>query len=138
MISLIIDISILITLLVVAFRAAISIRKNHDIFAEYNQSTILALLVLIDPLGPLLLILGSPYIPKLYLFTLVIACFIPQLIIGRRQNRVFELSGTDKTDTAREALSIVNVGALIGLIYTSVYIVIHVSTHSLDYGNYGT
>ena len=106
----------MVTLLVIAFRAATAIRKQRKLFAEYGQSTILAFLVFIYPLGPLLLFAGSPFIPKLFLFPLVTVCFIPQLMIGRRQNKAFELSATDKTNSAKESLSTVNLGALTGLI----------------------
>jgi len=129
------DIVIFITLLVISYKASGSIRKNSEILKELDQSNILSILVFIYPVGPLLLFTGS-FIPVMVLYPLVAACFVPQLVIARKQINALSCTGTDRADEAKEALSFASLGAMIGLIYLSAGMVMTLAAHSVASGYY--
>ncbi len=122
-----IDLVIFITLLVIAIKAYRTIKENSNIFDEFNQSKILSALVLLYPLGPLLLLLGEAMFPRILLFVIVAACYLPALIIANRQNKAFECAGTDRVTAAKSGVSYASVGALAGLIYLSVVVVLSIA-----------
>lgn len=131
-----INIAILITFLVIAFRASNALRKNSHIFYEYKLITSLPVLVFLYPVGPLLLLAGN-LLHAFYLYPLAIFCYIPQLIIARRNSLILETAGTDRVDDAKSALTLTTLGALAGLLYLLAAMILSFSVYGLDFSNYG-
>lgn len=136
MLSLIIDFTVIITLFYISYKASREILSNRKIFTEFNQSLILAIIVFIYPLGPILLYVGSFYVYKIILFPVLALCYLPQLLIAMKQTKIFEVAGTDRVNNAKEALSLVTVGSILGLIYVSIYVIIHYAVNNLDNSYY--
>ena len=116
--------AITLILLVLAYRSSRAILKNKLIFREFNETIILALLVCLYPLVPFLSVVLSPILEKTILYPLLLMFFIPQILIARKQAEVFEKSGTDRVEPAKKALNLVVVGAIIGVIYVLLHIII--------------
>lgn len=116
--------AIFITLIVIAVKASKAIRAQSDTFAEFEQSKILAFLVFLYPAGPIFMNLSGAWFPAILVFALVATCYIPALVIARKQNSAFQMAGTDRVRASKEALTSVVSGAIIGLIYLSVVIVL--------------
>lgn len=124
------DLAIFITLLVIALKASKAIRTQSAIFTEFEQSNVLALLVFLYPAGPIIKILGGAYFPAVMVFGLTTICYIPALVIARKQISVFQVAGTDRVRTSKDALTSVVSGAFIGLIYLSVVLVLTIAFSS--------
>ena len=118
------DLAIFITLFVIALKASNAIRTQSVIFTEFEQSNILALLVFLYPAGPIIKNLRGLYFPAVLVFGLAALCYIPALVIARKQSSVFQMAGTDRVRKSKEALTSVISGALVGLIYLSVVMVL--------------
>jgi len=129
------DIAILITLLFITYKSSKSLRDSSEIFKEFNVSRVLSVLVFIYPLGPLLLIFGSTQ-PRILLYLLVAACYLPQLVIARNQINTLSLFGTDRVKEATDALSLAWLGAIVGLIYLAVVLIIVFSVFSFATSNH--
>jgi hypothetical protein len=110
------DLLLLIVFVVMAIRIVMSVLRNSTIFAEFQQSMALALLAPLFPIGPLvLLLLRGHSIP--FAVTAASACYIPALVLARRQLRVFEHAGTDRVKEAMSAAYQALGTAIAGLIY---------------------
>ena len=136
MTSLIIDFGIIFTLIYISYKASSGILKNKEIFKEFNQSMLLSVIVYVYPLGPVFLYVGSLFLYKNILFPLLVLIYVPQLLIAKKQMKAFEMSGTDRVFGAKDALSFVTVGSILGLIYISIYAIIHYAVNNLDYSHY--
>ena len=124
--------AITLILLVLAYRSSRAILKNKLIFREFNETIILALLVCLYPLAPFLLVVLSPIIDKTLLFSMLLMFYIPQIFIARKQAEVFERSGTDKVEPAKKALNLAMIGAIIGVTYVLIHIIIFFAVNNLD------
>ena len=131
-----IDIAILITLLIVSYKSSKSIRDNTEIFSEFNLSKVLIILVFLYPFGPVLLFIFGAILPQALLYPLVAACFLPQLVISNKQSNALSLSGTDRVKEAKDALSLASLGAIIGLIYLTVVIIMTYGITSIATSNH--
>ena len=129
-------IAITLILFVLAYRSSRAVLKNKIIFKEFNETIILSLLVWLYPLVPFLLFLLSPLIEKVYLHPILLMFYIPQILIARKQNRAFEFSGTDRVNPAKEALNTVVIGAIIGIIYLSLHIIMFFAVNKLNNSYY--
>jgi len=129
------DIAIFITLLIITYKSSKSLSDSSEIFKEFNVSRVLSVLVFIYPLGPLLLIFGSMQ-PHILLYLLVAACFLPQLVIARKQINALNLLGTNRVKGATDALSLAWLGAIIGLIYLAVVLIMIFSISSVATSNH--
>lgn len=118
------DLAIFVTLLVIAISASKAIRTQSVIFAEFEQSNVLAFMVFLFPAGPLIMIFGAAIFPAIVVFILAAICYIPALLIARRQKSAFQMAWTDRVRASREALTGVISVAFIGLIYLSVVAVL--------------
>ena len=129
------DIAILITLLYISYKASKSLRNESEVLKEFNISNTLSFLVFIYPLGPVLLIFGA-VIPHIILYPLVAACFLPQLLLAIKQKSLLELTGTDRANKAKEALSLASLGAIVGLLYLAVVLVLVFAITSVATSNH--
>ena len=128
-------IAVFITLLVISYRSAKAIRNNSNILEEFKQSKILSILVFIYPIGPLLMYTSS-VIPLVIIYPLAAACYIPQLIIARKQNEILSCTGTDRVYEVKKAISLASLGALIGLVYLSAGLIMTIATYSVSTSHY--
>ncbi len=118
------DIAFLILFCVMAVRIAKSISREAAIFREFKQSRMLAILVFLFPIGPIMLFAGPRFFGSPLQFLASAACFVPALMVARRNNRVFGSAGTDRVKKAKNAVSEAFSTALGGLIYVCVMFVI--------------
>ena len=129
------DIALFITLLYIAYKASKSLNKEPEILNEFGISKILSLLVYIYPLGPILLIFGA-VIPQIFLYPIVAGCYLPQLILAKKQSLILESVGTNRVKELENGISLAIIGAIIGLIYLGFIIIISISSHYVVSSHY--
>jgi hypothetical protein len=112
-----IDITLFIALLVLGIRAFVALRREAAIRLEFGQSSLLDGLVLLYPLGPVALLVGSAYMPRALVFVCVAAFFIGAMFVASRQRNALECAGTDRVKGALSATSSATLGAMVGVIY---------------------
>jgi hypothetical protein len=112
-----IDFALLITLLVLAVRAFVTLRRESAVRREFGQSSLLDGLVLLYPLGPVAMLIGSRFVPQALLFACVGALFIAALFVASKQRNALECAGTDRVKGALAATSSATLGAIVGVIY---------------------
>jgi hypothetical protein len=121
------DIALLIFFSVMAYRIATAINRETKIFREFQQPRTLALLAMLFPFGPLVLLIGLSRLPFPLAFIGAAACYIPALYIARRLGLAFERAGTDRVKAAQDAISQAVSTSFVGLIYVSIYMVFSVA-----------
>lgn len=114
------DLALLILFCVMAYRVIRGVRREAPVLKEFGQSQWLALVALLFPLGPLVLLFGSVWLGAVIAFPLAFACYVPALFVARNQSRALESSGTDRVQRAQSTMSQAFVTAFIGLAYVVV------------------
>ncbi len=115
-----------------AFKIYRQLRREKFILSEFKQSGTLALLVLLFPVGSLVMLLGSYAIPFPFAFILATGCYIPTLLIARRQLRSLETAGTDRVQTAQSAISSAFGTALVGMVYVAIVFAISFAAKNIN------
>jgi uncharacterized membrane protein len=91
------------TFCAVTLRTARAVRRERAIYAEFGQTTALMLLVLPFPLAWPLAWFAGLALPHFFAWAFAALCFLPALLLGRRQMQVFERCGTSRAQGAEEA-----------------------------------
>lgn len=118
------DLLLVIVFGIMSYRVAAAVRREARVLNEFKQTTNLAWLVLLFPLGPLVLLAGAARLPFPVAFLVAAACYVPALLLARRQNHVLEAARTDRVRRARTATSQVVVLGFAGLAYVAVALII--------------
>jgi hypothetical protein len=105
---------------IMALRISKVIRAEARVLAEFGQSRALATLVWLFPLGPYVALFGSFYTPFPVAFIAAAGCYLPALLVARRQSQALETSGTDRVRVARAAITEAFGTALAGVIFLAV------------------
>lgn len=126
------DIALLIVFCVMAYRIATAIYRESPIFREFKQPRALALVVMLFPFGPVMLLAGATRLPFPLAFIGAAACYVPALLIARRLGHAFEKSGTDRVKKAQAATSLAFGTALGGLIYTALLFLFAIAVASMS------
>lgn len=130
------DLILLLGFIYVAVRVVSSVRRESEVFREFSQPRILALLVFLFPVGPIALIVLPHRVGWLPAAVLGAACYLPALISSRRLVSAFDRSGTNRTTVALKTAHEAFGAALVGLIYVSVFVVLSAGVSSV--GGYGS
>jgi uncharacterized membrane protein len=128
------DIALFAFFAVMAYRIAQSVRREAHILAEFKQPQTLGLLVLLFPLGPLVLLVGSLLTPFPVAHIAAVFCYLPALIGARRQARALETAGTDRVQRAQTAISQAFGTALVGLGYVAVVFALAFGVRAIGQG----
>ena len=105
---------------VVAYRLSAALSRESSILAEFGQTKALTFAVLLFPLGPMLLILAPLVLPSLVALMAAAVCYLPALLVARKQDRALQMSGTDRVNAARSTVESSFGAALAGLLYVVV------------------
>ena len=114
------DIAAFIFFSVMSYRIAWAVRHEASILGEFKQSQSLAVLVLLYPLGPIVLLVGSVLTPFPIAYLVAVSCYVPALLTARRQSLALETAGTDRVRNAQAAISQAFGIALTGVCYVAV------------------
>jgi hypothetical protein len=99
-----------------ALRISKTLRDEAVTLEIYELPRTLHVLVFLFPVGPSILFYGSFHVPlALSAFTASL-CYVPVLIIARRQARKLQTAGTDRVAKAESAISEAFGVALVGVI----------------------
>lgn len=122
-----------ITVIVMAIRSFLAIRKESSLFVEFHQKNkLLILTVLLYPLGALVVSVGEYLLPRTIVFVSAILCFLPGLLISRKITNALDCAGTDRVKMAKEAASPAFLGAMVGLIYLVALLAVSIVANSLS------
>jgi hypothetical protein len=114
------DVLVLIFFGVMSYRIFSSLRRESSLFSDYKQSQKIRLLILLFPLGPLVLFLGSMLLHPPFSHLIALCCYVPTMFVARQQTRGFETAGTDKVQNVLIVLNQAFGIGLAGLIYVAV------------------
>jgi predicted ABC-type exoprotein transport system permease subunit len=124
-----IEIFILIVMTVAAIRSAKSLRRDKALFQEFSAPETLLPFIYLFPLGPLALLVLPMFVGILPAALVALACYVPALYFLKPIRAVFERSGTDRTKGVQDALSIVFITGVGGVVYviarTSIILLVH-------------
>jgi hypothetical protein len=112
-----IEIIVLIVMTVAAVRSANTLRRQRALFREFNASETIIPLIYLFPIGPLVLLVFPMFVGVFSSALLALACYLPALYLLRSIRAVFEQSGTDRTKEIQDALSIIFITGLGGVVY---------------------
>lgn len=116
------DIVLLIFFIVMTFRVVQGVTKEASIFNEFNQSKKLVILSLLFPVGPILLLTLTHRLGWLPSVVLASCCYLPSLLISRKQGEAFQRSGTDRTKKAEGITDQAFLASMVGLIYIVIFL----------------
>ena len=111
------EIVLLIVMSVAAIRASLTLRKNQALFVEFGSSQVVVPLILLFPLGFVALLVLPAWTGLLPAGAIAIACFFPGLLALKRARFVFERTGTDRTKAVQDALAVVFITGMGGVVY---------------------
>lgn len=112
---------------VMSYRVFPALRRQAAVLAEFGQAPSLAYWTLLFPLGVLILMIGSYYLIFLLAYILALACYLPAMVISRRQARALDRAGTDRVQKAQAALNLAFGTALVGVIYVAMNFILAVA-----------
>ncbi len=112
-----IEIFVLIIMSVAAVRSANSLRRERALFQEFNAPETLVPLIYLFPVGPLVLLLIPMLVGLLPAALVALACYLPALYFLKPVRAIFERSGTDRTKGIQDALGVVFITGLGGVVY---------------------
>ena len=118
----------------VAVHAAIAIRREAKVLAEFGQSTALAGIVWLFPLGPLLLEFGPRTMQFPLPQSLALACYLPAIAVARKQIRALEAARNERTRGAQHAAERVFGIAVAGVLYVLVSLGMAIAMRSAQGG----
>lgn len=127
-----IEIALFCTLVFLAGRGFIALRRESSIRREFGQSRTLDTLALALPLAPFVVLFGQRIAPGSVVFGLVGALFFVTLIVASRQRRALECAGTDRTKAAIDATSTITLASIVGVIYLSFVGIFVFVAHFID------
>ena len=113
------DIILVVVFVVVSFRLTAALLRESAVLAEFAQSRSLVFAVALFPVGPLLL-LASPAMPLPLTIFAASGCYLPSMVIARRQDRALQRAGTDRVNMVRAVIERCFGSALAGLLYVVV------------------
>lgn len=113
------QVGFLILLCIMAIRIAMAVLRESAIFREFNQSRALGAVVLLYPLGPLVVLIGTWKLGAVLAFALSAACYVPGFMIARRVGNALERAGTDRVKEARSVATQALGTAIAGFIYVA-------------------
>ncbi|MFK5893907.1 MAG: hypothetical protein QM504_11865 [Pseudomonadota bacterium] len=129
------DIILFITLLYIAYKSSKTINNESEILKEFSISKALSFLVYIYPAGPILVIF-SAVVPQVILYPIVAACYLPQLILAKKQSIILERAGTNRVKELEKGLTLAIIGAIIGLAYLCFIIIVSISSYYVSTTHY--
>jgi hypothetical protein len=109
----------IITFAVIGFQVATAVKRESEIFQEFNQSKSVGWYSLLFPLGPII------YFTTVYRFgwlpaiVLTVFCYLPALITAKKRIAVFERAGTDRVRNAQNATTKAFGAAIAGLVFAA-------------------
>ena len=118
------ELLLLLVMSVAAVRAGLTLRRNRALFVEFGSPQIVVPLIFLFPLGFVVLLVLPTWVGLLPTGAVAVACFIPGLFALKRARFVFERSGTDRTKAVQDALAIVFITGLGGVVYVLASIVV--------------
>lgn len=113
------DIALLVFFVTMAYRVYIGVKREAGILREFGHTTTLARVAMLFPLGPVILLVGPSRFAFPIAYILAAGCYLPALLIARRNGRTLELTGTDRVQRAQAVVSQAMVSSLVGLAYVS-------------------
>lgn len=102
-----------------AFRIVTAVKRESEIFREFNQSKSFGWLSLLFPLGPVIYLTTVYRLGWLPAVMLAICCYMPALVTAKKIISVFDRAGTDRVRNAQNAATQTFGTAVAGLIYTA-------------------
>jgi hypothetical protein len=99
-----------------ARRISRTLRQEAITLEVYEMSQSLAILVYLFPIGPIVLFYGHFLAPFPLSFALAACCYLPALVVARRQSRALQAAGTDRVHKAGTAVAEAFGIALVGKI----------------------
>jgi len=129
MVGILLDIIIILFFSITAFKIFLSVKREKEIFMEFNQSRIFSWLSLLFPLGPiayLTTVYRLGWVPALILMAL---CYLPALIASKKAIVVFNKSGTDRVNNAKNAVEKSHITAIAGLLYVGILLIMALSAN---------
>tara|TARA_B100001063_G_C16240672_1_gene300636 strand:+ start:82 stop:444 length:363 start_codon:yes stop_codon:yes gene_type:complete len=117
---------------VISVQVIKGILRNKEVFEEFNQTKKLILLILLYPISPLVLLIGGFNLHVAVTYILGSLCFVPALVLAKKQALAFQLAGTDRVKDAKEVISKVNIGAFIGLGVIVISVVFDLAEYGLN------
>lgn len=103
-----------------SYRIVRALRHEAPILAEFKQPQTLTILVLLYPLGPIVPLIGSGLAPFPIAYLVATSCYVPALLVAKRQTHALDTVGTDRVQNAQAAFSQAFGIALAGVCYVSV------------------
>lgn len=103
-----------------ALRISKALRDEAITLEIYEVSRTLHVLVFLFPVGPSILFYGAFFAPLALSSFGALLCYVPVLIIARRQARKLQTAGTDRVAKAENAISEAFGVALVGIIFVVV------------------
>ena len=105
---------------VIAVQVGLAVRRDAPVLAAHGLTRALAALVWLFPLGPMWLQYGTARLSFPIAPALALACYLPAIAAARRQLRVLEAAGDERTAGARAtAVRVVGFG-IAGVLYVLV------------------
>ena len=132
MIALTLHLSLFILFIVMSYRVASGVIREAVVLREFNQSRTLAFVVLLFPLGPVILLAGSYFLPFPIAYIAAAACYVPALAFSHLYGRALETAGTDRVQKAQASISQAFGTALVGIIYVGVHFGITAIASGID------
>lgn len=111
------EIVALIFMAIAAIRSANSLRRESALFREFNAPETLVPFIYLFPIGPLALLLFPMPVGLLPAALVALACYLPALYLLKTVRAIFERSGTDRTKGIQDALGIVFITGIGGVVY---------------------
>ena len=127
-----INLLFIIVMTVISVQVIKGILRNKEVFEEFNQTKKLILLILLYPISPLVLLIGGFNLNVAVTYILGSLCFVPALVLAKKQALAFQLAGTDRVKDAKEVISKVNIGAFIGLGVIAISVVFDLAEYGLN------
>jgi hypothetical protein len=131
------DILLILVLSAFAIRGFAALRRESGVRREFGQSSLLEVLVLLYPLGPLLLLIGPRFAPAALSFFCAALLYVIAILVASKQRNALECAGTDRVNSALEATSSATSGAMVGIIYVALVTIFVLLFHSVSSRQFG-
>jgi hypothetical protein len=115
------EIFVLIVMTIAAIRSAKSLRRDRALFQEFSAPETLLPFIYLFPVGPIALLVLPTLVGLIPAALVALACYVPALYFLKPVRAVFERSGTDRTKGVQDALGIVFITGVGGVVYVIAY-----------------
>ena len=115
-----------------AYRINKAIYQESKIFQEFKQPRILALMVILFPVGPFLLFSNATGLPLPFATATSAACYLPALLLAHKVGQAFENAGTDRVKKSQAIVSQAFSTALVGLIYVTIVFIFSIAVGAIN------